>query len=199
LAHRVNAETPIVKARLSRSGEGTQVMVYSPDQPYLFARICSFFERMNYNIMEAKIHTTQHGYALDSFLVMDAGNDKTEYRDVMNYIEYELALLLTKADAPPTPQIGRVSRQLKHFPISPEVFIQQDEKGNLLLSLIAGDRPGLLARIAYFLAQHHIELHRAKINTLGARAEDTFWISSEKLDTPHSITTLCEALKKQLA
>ncbi|TAJ79559.1 MAG: [protein-PII] uridylyltransferase [Gallionellaceae bacterium] len=197
LAHRVNVETPVVKARLSRIGEGAQVMVYCPDRPYLFARICSFFERMNYNIMEAKIHTTQHGYALDSFLVMDASN-KTEYRDVMSYIEYELALVLIQTGTPPAPQIGRIGRQLKHFPIVPEVVIGKDEKGNHVLSLIAGDRPGLLARIAYFLAQQHIELHRAKINTLGARAEDTFWISSEKLASPHSIEMLCEELKAQL-
>jgi [protein-PII] uridylyltransferase len=198
LAHRVNTETPVVKARLSRIGEGTQVMVYSLDQPYLFARICGFFERMNYNIMEAKIHTTQHGYALDSFLVMDAGNNKTEYRDVMNYIEYELANLLMQTDTLPAPQIGRVSRQLKHFPIQPEVSISKDERGNFVLSLIAGDRPGLLARIAYFFAQHHIELHRAKVNTLGGRAEDTFWIGSKKLDNQQSIDSLCGLLKNQL-
>ncbi|MEI7842527.1 MAG: [protein-PII] uridylyltransferase [Gallionellaceae bacterium] len=198
LAHRVNSATPIVRARLSRIGEGTQVMVYSPDQPYLFARICSFFERMNYSIMEAKIHTTQHGYALDSFLVMNASNDKTEYRDVMNYIEYELAQLLTQKDAPPTPQVGRVNRQLKHFPIKPEVDIRDDEKGGYILSLIAGDRPGLLARIAYFLAQHHIELHRAKVNTLGSRAEDSFWINAKNLDVTAHRENLSDLLKSQL-
>lgn len=198
LAHRVNVESPIVKARLSRIGEGIQVMVYSPDKPYLFAHICSFFERLNYNIMEAKIHTTQHGYALDSFLVMDASNKKTEYRDVMNFIEYELALILNNIDAPPAQQAGRISRQLKHFPITPEVTINNDEKGNHLLSIIAGDRPGLLARIANFLAQQHIELHRAKVNTLGARAEDTFWISADQLDDPQHVDEMCEALKTQL-
>jgi [protein-PII] uridylyltransferase len=199
LAHRVNVKTPIVCARLSRIGEGTQVLVYSPDQPYLFAQICSFFERMNYNIMEAKIHTTQHGYALDSFLVMDASNDQTEYRNVMNYIEYELAQLLSKTDAPAAPQIGRVSRQLKHFPITPEVVIRQDDKGSYILSLIAGDRPGLLARIAYFLAQHHIELHSAKVHTLGSRAEDTFWISAENLNDKAHGEHLCSLLKNQLS
>lgn len=199
LAHLVNIATPVVKARLSRIGEGTQVMVYSPYIPYLFARICSFFERMNYNIMEAKIHTTRHGYALDSFLVMDAGNNKTEYRDVMSYIEYELAQLLVHTEAPPAPPIGRVSRQLKHFPISAEVTLKKDEKGQYVLSLLAGDRPGLLARIAYFLAQHHIDLRRAKVNTLGARAEDTFWVSAPELDDTQTIESLCESLKKQLA
>ena len=148
--------------------------------------------------MEAKIHTTLHNYALDSFLVMDASNNKTEYRDVLNYIEFELALVLQNTDAPPTPQIGRISRQLKHFPIQPEVTIRKDDKGIHVLSLIAGDRPGLLARVAYFLAQHHIELHRAKVNTLGSRAEDTFWISAENLGNQSRIEELCSALKSQL-
>lgn len=195
LAHRVNAELPIVKARLSRLGDGTQVLVYCADYPYLFARICHFFERINYNIMEAKIHTTQHGYAIDSFLVMDAHNNKTNYRDVMSYIEHELALMLAQKEAPTLTGIGRSSRQLKHFPIQPEVSIHKDEKGQQVLSLIAGDRPGLLARIAYFMAQHHIELNCAKVNTLGARAEDTFWIQLGKKENEQAV---CDALKKQL-
>jgi [protein-PII] uridylyltransferase len=198
LSRRVNVELPVVKARLSRIGEGMQVMVYSPDRPYLFAHICSFFERMNYNIMEAKIHTTQHGYALDSFLVMDASNNKTEYRDVLNYIEYELAVVLNNAVAAPAQQSGRISRQLKHFPIPPEVTIKKDDRGNYVLSLIAGDRPGLLARIANFLAKNHIELHRAKVNTLGARAEDNFWISADELDNPQQVAALCNELTTQL-
>ena len=199
LAHRVNTDSAIVKTRLSRDGEGMQIMVYSPDQRYLFAHICSFFERMNYNIMEAKIHTTQHGYAVDSFLVMDAGDHRSDYRDVMNYIEFELSQLLAQSDASPSPQVGRVSRQLKHFPIQAEAHIKKDDKGNYVLSVVAGDRPGLLARIAFFLAQHRIELHGAKINTLGARAEDTFWLSAEFLAIPQKVNALCEALTKQLA
>jgi [protein-PII] uridylyltransferase len=199
LARRATSSQAIVQARLSNIEEGIQVMVYSPDQPYLFARICEFFERMNYNIMEAKIHTTQHGYALDSFLVMDAGNDETAYRDVMNYIEYELAQRLSKKELPPSPSVGRVSRQQKHFPISPEITIQQDEKGNYQLSIIAGDRPGLLARIAHVLTRNNIEIRSAKINTLGARAEDTFWISGLLLNQAQTFTTLRSELEKNLA
>ncbi|MDO8313218.1 MAG: ACT domain-containing protein, partial [Sideroxyarcus sp.] len=199
LAHRVNSDIPVVKARLSRIGEGLQVMAYTQDKPYLFARICNFFARMNYNIMEAKIHTTQHGYALDSFLVMDANDDKTVYRDVMNYIEYELAQQLAGEAPPATAHSGRVSRQLKHFPISAKVDIEKDEKGQFILSVVAGDRPGLLARIAYLLAKHHIELRSAKINTLGARAEDTFWIVGNALSQKQAIDNLCAELRQQLA
>ncbi len=198
LAHRVNSATPIVKARLSRIGEGLQVLVYSPDQPYLFARICTFFARLRYNIMEAKIYTTQHGYALDSFLVMDAGDSDASYRDVMNYIEYELTQKLNSTEELTALQTGRISRQLKHFPIAPEVSITVDEKGNYVLSTIAGDRPGLLARIAQVLARHNINLRGAKINTLGARAEDTFYITGATLAQPGAVASLREELLRQI-
>ena len=198
LAHRVNSPAPVVKARLARIGEGMQVMVYCPDQAYLFARICGFFARLHYNIMEAKIHTTQHGYALDSFLVMEASNSKTSYRDVMNYIEYELAQQIVRADPLSAPQTGKMSRQLRHFPITPEVGITTDEKGRHMLSIIAGDRPGLLASIAWVLARHRINLRSAKINTLGARAEDTFHIAGSELDNPQTVAALRSELLHQL-
>ncbi|MDO8412989.1 MAG: [protein-PII] uridylyltransferase [Gallionellaceae bacterium] len=199
LAHRVNSDAPIVKARLSRIGEGIQVMVYTPDRPYLFARICGFFEHLSYNILQAKIHTSQHGYALDSFLVMDANNGKTAYRDVMNYIEFELTRELASTVPPTPPKAGRISRQLKHFPITAEVTIAPDEKGNPLLAITAGDRPGLLARIAYTLARHGIEVRSARINTLGARAEDSFKIAGAGLAEVPVVTALREELLRQIS
>ncbi len=177
LAFKVNTATAIVKTRLSRAGEGLQVMVYCPDQRALFARICDFFARMNFTIVEAKIHTARHGYALNSFQIMEAVRGKTAYRDIMTYIEFELAQQITQAKPIEPAAAGRVSRQLKHFPINTEIEIKADHKGLYILSLIAGDRPGLLARIALMMDQHGIRLHRAKINTLGSRAEDVFWIS----------------------
>ncbi|MEW5902867.1 MAG: [protein-PII] uridylyltransferase [Pseudomonadota bacterium] len=199
LTQRADIAGPIIKTRLSRIGEGLQVLVYQRDQPYLFARICSFFARMNYNIMEAKVHTTEQGYALDSFLVMDANQDKTAYRDVMNYIEFALAEQITDAAALSEPAFGRQSRQLKHFPIQPQVEIARDEKGRYILSLVAGDRPGLLARIAYLLTRHQVLVRSAKINTLGSRAEDTFWIDGACLSDAQARSALRDTLAAQLA
>jgi len=194
LSFNVNSATPVVKTRLSRAGEGLQVMVYCPDQRGLFARICDFFARMNYTIVEAKIHTTRHGYALNSFQIMEAVRSSTVYRDIMNYIEFELAQQIVQAKPIAPATSGRISRQLKHFPISTQVEIKPDHKGMYVLSLIAGDRPGLLARIALILDQHDIRLHRAKINTLGSRAEDVFWISGAALAQPEQINKLRDDL-----
>ncbi len=182
LAFKVNTATPIVKTRLSRVGEGLQVLVYCPDQRGLFARICDFFSRMNYTIVEAKIHTTQHGYAMNSFQILEAVRGKAAYRDSMTYIEHELTQQIMQDKPITLAATGRVSRQLKYFPIRAEVTIKTAPKGMYLLSLIAGDRPGLLAQIAQNFDQNDIRLHRAKINTLGSRVEDVFWVSGALLD-----------------
>ncbi|MBK7675458.1 MAG: hypothetical protein IPJ27_12280 [Candidatus Accumulibacter sp.] len=44
-------------------------MIYTRDQRDLFARLVGFFSRAGYTIVDAKIHTTRHGYALDSFML----------------------------------------------------------------------------------------------------------------------------------
>jgi [protein-PII] uridylyltransferase len=177
----IETAQPIVRTRLSPDGDGIQVMIYTQDRDDLFARICGFFERLGYSIVEARIHTTSHGYALDSFLVLDESDHSVRYSDLIAHIEKELTAKLT-ATAPPEPPLdGRISRRLKHFPITPSVSIRADEKSTRhVLSLVAGDRPGLLSRVAHVLLQHNARLHTARINTLGNRAEDTFVISGKK-------------------
>ena len=174
-------------------------MVYVPDQKELFARICSFFESISYDIHEAKIYTTRHGYALDTFQVQDPDNDRPRYRDIMSYIEYELtARLQQRTPLPPLPN-PRLSRQLRHFPISPEVNIQPDDRGTYqVLSVIAGDRPGLLSRIARVLTAYDVNLHTAKINTLGSRAEDVFLVSGSTLYDPKRVVRFEADLVEQL-
>jgi len=180
----------VVKARLSPIGEGLQVMIYTRDQRDLFARICGYFEQINYSIADARIHTTRHGYALDTFVLLGTGNDP-HYRDMINLIETELADRLQSQSPLHEPTRGRVSRQLRHFPITPEVNIRPDEKGaSHALSIIAGDRPGLLYAIARVLGKYEINLITAKIVTLGERAEDVFRISGTALAKPNTVLQL---------
>jgi [protein-PII] uridylyltransferase len=181
LHYRIHNDRPVVRARLYQAGEGLQVMVYTQDQPDLFARIVGFFARAGYSIVDAKIHTTAHGYALDSFVVLDVTQRDSD-REMVAYIEHELTERLTRQDPPEVPSTGRLSRQVKHFPIKPEVSIRGDEKGaHFVLSLTAADRPGLLYTVATTLAEHGANLHTAKITTLGERAEDVFLISGGDL------------------
>ena len=200
LYYRVDSPELVVKARPSKAGEGLQLAIYVRDQPNLFARICGFFGKLQFNIVESKIYTTRHGYALDTFTVLDPEGTRTHYRDLTSYVEYELTKRLE--DPSPTGPIpaGRVSRRLKAFPITPEVAIFPDDKGSqFILELVAGDRPGLLAGIADILARQNVAVHSAKINTLGERAEDVFLISGPRLHDENALvrleTTLLQTLR----
>jgi [protein-PII] uridylyltransferase len=176
-----------------------QVVVYLPDQKDLFARICGFFGRTGLSILEAKIHTTRHGYALDTFAVHDPSSPNTSYRDTIQLVEFELKRALEEQRPLEPPAIGRVSRRLKHFPLSPEVRIFPDDKGtHYILEIIAGDRPGLLAQIAYTLAKANINVASAKINTLGERAEDIFLIDGARLHDEQALLRVETALYHQL-
>ncbi len=199
LNYRVDTPVPLVKARLSPAGEGLQVMIYVRDQKDLFARMCSFFERISYSIVDAKIYTTRHGYALDSFQILDPNNKTPQYRDLIGYIEYELGQRLAHETPLEAPAQGRLSRQLKHFPITPEVRITADERGLYkVLNIIAGDRPGLLSRVGRCLVEYKINLYTAKINTLGDRAEDVFLINGPALSDPKKVIKLESDLVREL-
>ena len=183
---RVNTEQPIVRARLARIGEGAEVLMYVRDQKDLFARVCGYFDSRNLSILDARIHTTRHGYALDTFLVTDHGRSP-HYRELLAQIEHELAEWIAQRHELPAPVKGRMSRQSRHFPVTPEVHLQPDERGSrYLVAITATDRLGLLYSIARVLTQHSLNVHTAKVLTLGERAEDVFLVSGAELDQPRS-------------
>ena len=198
LTPHVRTPSPIVRARLSPSGDGIQVMIYTRNQDDLFARICNFFDRMAYNIVQAKIYTTNHGYALNSFIVLDQSGKSVSYSGLIKFIETELTEKIVTTTPLEAPLEGRISRQVKHMPFATQVKFHAELQGiNHTLEFIAADRPGLLARIAFTFFQLGIDLHNAKINTLGNRAEDSFLISAQHSKKLSDIAV--EELQKVLA
>ena len=172
---------PIVRARLSPVGEGLQVVVYTPDQRDLFARICGYFDQSSFSILDAKVHTTSTGYALDTFQVVMAFIPE-HYRDLISMVETGLAGTLAAAGPLPAPSKGRVSRRVRSFPIQPRINLTPDDKAQRwLLNISASDRPGLLYSVARVLARHQLNMQFAKVTTLGERVEDTFLISGPEL------------------
>ena len=184
LSRHVGKVKVIVRARRSSAGEGMQVLVYTPDAPDLFARICGYFDQASFSIQDAKIHTAKNGYALDTFQVVspDLSDEFDHFRELAAMVEADLDRTLTEPGPLPAPSMGRVSRRVKSFPVAPRVDLRPDDKAQRwLLSVSASDRVGLLYLIARILAKHHINLQLAKVTTLGERVEDTFLIDGPQL------------------
>ncbi|OYZ11292.1 MAG: [protein-PII] uridylyltransferase [Methylophilales bacterium 16-45-7] len=177
----INATSPIVRARLSPKGDGIQVMIYAKDRNDIFARICHFFDSMHYNIAQAKIFTSKHGYVLDNFIILEQSTKQVSYSGLLKHIETILTQELIDNASLEKPIQGRMNRQVKHMPIKTKVDISTVPHSQYhQLEVIANDRPGLLAEMAQAFLACHIELHNAKINTLGNRVEDCFLITSKQ-------------------
>lgn len=197
---RHNAGAAVVRARLAPIGEGLQVLVYSPERADLFARVTGVFERLGYSIVEARLHTTRTGYNLFVFLVMDPGRDAAGYRDIVALVEHDLLAALESDEALPPPLQGRLSRQVRHFPLSPEINLRSGEDPRYrILTVIAADQPGLLSRMAQVLLQHAVAVHSAKVNTLRERAEDSFLVSGPGLGDARLVAQLEQALASAIA
>jgi [protein-PII] uridylyltransferase len=181
LSRHVNSGKSIVRARLSPLGEGLQVLVYTPDMPDLFARICGYFDQRGFSILDARVHTAYNHYALDTFQVI-AQSMPEHYQELTSMVETELSRAIAQTGPLPPPGKGRVSRRVKSFPISPRITLRPDEKAQRwLLNISASDRVGLLYSVARVLAKHKINLQLAKIATLGERVDDTFLIQGDAL------------------
>ena len=196
LHHCPDTPAPVAHGRLLEHGEGIQVMVYAPDRTDLFADICHYFAECELSVQEARIHTTRHGWALDSFIVLPV----TGYAGLRNRIpavEQELpAALLQAGSRPHAPFRARLSRRARNFPIVPRVDLSADPQGEdaWRLSLVAADRRGLLYNLAQTFAQHQVDLRMAKIMTLGDRVEDSFILHSEALHEPRRYQAFERAL-----
>ena len=185
----VQTPEPVVRARPSSVGDGLQVLVYSPDRPDLFARICGYFDSAGFSIQDAKIHTTRAGFALDTFQVVatpgNAPDTPGGYRDLISLVETQATRALASTGPLPDPRSGRVSRRVKSFPVTPRVSLAPDERAQRwLLTVSASDRSGLLYAIARVMARNQVNLQLAKITTLGERVEDTFLVDGPELQKP---------------
>jgi [protein-PII] uridylyltransferase len=185
----VETKEPIVRARPSSVGDGLQVLVYCPDRPDLFARICGYFDTAGFSIQDAKVHTTRAGFALDTFQVVSSGVDAespeqltAHYRDLISLVETQAAAALASSGPLPEPRRGRVSRRVRSFPVTPRVSLSPDERAQRwLLTVSASDRSGLLYAVARVLARNQVNLQLAKVSTLGERVEDTFLVDGPAL------------------
>ncbi len=173
-------QKPIVRGRLSPNGDGIQVMIYHKVASGLFARICNFFDRMGYSIAEAKIFTTEHQYALDTFIVLDSSGKSVSYTGLLKFIEEQLTQQIEENAALERPLEGRVNRQVKLMPLPTQAIFSEVADDYYQLEISTGDKPGLLAKLAHYFLVNDIQVHNAKINTMGNRVEDTFLISAQK-------------------
>ncbi len=178
--HILNADDPtkpLVLMSKNATRGGTEVFVYCQDQPALFATVVAELDRRNFNVHDAQIMTSKDGFVLDTFMVLDQHGDAIDVERHSAVIKHLVHVL---EDGRPTRvKTRRAPRNLKHFNVKTQVdFLPTKGKKRTLMELVALDAPGLLAKVGATFAQLGVNLHAAKITTIGERAEDLFILTS---------------------
>ncbi len=176
--------------------DAIQVFVYTQDQTNLFAVTMAVFDQMNLDVLDARIITATRNFALDSYVLLDRSGTLLTDKDNQQELKERLVDAFKN---PSTPKLTnkRIPRQLRHFEVPTVISFEFNEaSGQHIMSLQTLDQPGLLARVGQVFLQQEIEVHAARITTLGERAEDMFYLSDQN-DAPLSDTKL-ETLKATL-
>ena len=164
------------------AGEGaTRIHIYTADQPNLFAATVVELSRFELDVVDALVTTRESGVCFDTYTVLDGDGqalpeDKALHQRIADRLRSTLGNSIHRIERPQR----RLPRQLRELPRPTEVAITPSPDGSeSILTILAADRPGLLATIAIMLVELNLQLLSAKITTLGERVEDTFIIQSE--------------------
>lgn len=189
-----------IAATVYPSRGATLVTVYAADHPGLFYRIAGGIHLAGGSIIDARIHTTRDGMALDNFLVQDPIGRPFDDVHQLQRIEQAIAdalanraKLVERLAARPLPRA-----RAEAFDIAPNILIDNRASNRYtVIEANARDRPALLYDLAYALFEAKVTIHSAHIATYGERAVDTFYVTDLTGDKITSSTRIA-ALEKQL-
>jgi [protein-PII] uridylyltransferase len=181
---------------------GTEIFIYAAPTDDLFSRVTAVLDQLGLNVVDAGIITTDDNYGLHTYHVLEeSGEPVVEVRRI-DEIRSALLAEIEHGSSDSWHVARRMPRQYKHFPIGTHVdFKLDDYDQRTVMTLVTADRPGLLSRVGRAFAECKVRLFNARIATLGARAEDVYYItdtSNRPLTDPAQLDCLKQALHRQL-
>ncbi len=176
----------------------TEVLVYTPDRPRLFAASAVALDQLNLRVHDASINTSAGGLCFNSYIVLDEDGRSLRQDDARRR---RIRTVLANALADPNPDsegpTRHVSRRLKQFVTPTEATMSTEpDWEHSVLKVVTSDRPGLLVRLGLLFVELGISVQRAHITTLGEQVEDMFQIA--KVPEPADAERICAAIRNRL-
>ena len=175
-AHIGEAKPNVIAEDDPESG-ATRVSIFTPDRQALFYRICAGLAAAGASIIDARIHTTRDGMALDNLLVLDGRDQPYTDRRLRARLAKSVESALASTIPPPLPT-SEPRRRSSAFEVAPSVAIaDRASTRTTVVEVNARDRPALLAGLAAAIHDCGHTIHSAHIATYGERAVDVFYLT----------------------
>jgi [protein-PII] uridylyltransferase len=176
--HPDGSNEPLVAIEPQSVRGTTGVLVYGMPGRYGFARATAVLDQLGLTIVDARITPISEGLSLDFYHVLEDDGAMITDADRQHEIEQALWRAMKRPEDSPVAVSRRAPRQARMFNTPTQIAVSVDERNHRsVLELTAGDRPGLLCDVGKVLLEERIELHNAKIMTVGERAEDVFYVT----------------------
>jgi len=191
-------QLPLIAIQPEGDKGGTRIFIYMRDHDNIFSRTTMALDLLRLNIVDARIITSNHGYTLDTFIILEENDELVKGGERTTAIRNKIRQELIHLDQPARTVSRMENRQLKHFPIATTVNFSQDEGNNrTVLEVTTSDRVGLLSRIGMAMESCATRLQNAKISTYGEKVEDIFFITdhnNQMITEPSKLDTLRAAI-----
>ncbi|HEX9946143.1 MAG TPA: [protein-PII] uridylyltransferase [Allosphingosinicella sp.] len=201
-ADRAPAKTRPLAASVEEERGATLLSVYAKDRPGLFYHLSAAISLAGANIIDARIHTTLDGMAVDNFLVQDATGGPFADRHQLKRLE-ENVLRAIEGQEPAMDRLEAKALPLlraEAFAIRPAVFVDNQASSRYtVVEVNARDRAALLSGLARAIYESKAAIHSAHIATYGERAVDVFYLTDVhdvKIDNPAKLKALQSNLLK---
>jgi [protein-PII] uridylyltransferase len=178
-------ELPLVILRPQNQRGSVEIFVYTKNENNIFSISADTLDNLGLTILDARIVTvslsTTEQYVLNSFQVLEQSGEPINDLEREMHICRTLRNNLSNKTVKEQPNILRQSRQAKHFPISNKIRFHKDPLSRYtIVEIITTDHAGLLASIGRAFIDLEVQLHDAKITTIGSRVEDMFSITDQQ-------------------
>jgi len=193
---RSDAQENRLETRQLPARGATLVSIYAKDRPGLFYKVAGAISLAGGNIIDARIHTTEDGRALDNFLVQRLGGAPFDDPDQLTRLEAGVARALAGEEPLRDRLAARALplRRAEAFAIQPAVFIDNKASNRYtVVEVNARDRAALLCELALAITESKAMIRSAHIATYGERAVDVFYLTDlkgAKIDNPAKLKAL---------
>ena len=163
----------------------SELLLMTPDAPGLFSKMAGCLAAAGFNILDAQLHTTRDGFAIDWLSVQDFSGGPVELPDRWAELEGHLEAVLSGRLAVESLLEKRRSTawvvQTRPSMAAPQIFLDNDISAlYTVLEVHAADRVGLLYAMAHCLHGLSLNIVGAKISTEGSRVIDVFYLTDSK-------------------